>query len=257
MIDPASPQPRESFAPRSRGRRFSTAIAFCVLSALGATGLLLAQHWRHERLAVLLLSLDINTIMQNASLTAYAKDQAKPLYAANCARCHGADLKGNASLGAPNLIDRYWLFGDGSVFDIERTLLYGVRSGLSKSHDVTDMPAFGLTGRLSAAETRNLVQYLLQLKGLPHQPMAASEGRALYHDVGKANCGDCHGEDGRGNSNYGAPDLTVNAANDAGEARGLYEAIYSGQHRIMPGWIDVLSLEEIRALAIYVYLARK
>jgi cytochrome c oxidase cbb3-type subunit III len=255
MIDPASPQPKESFASRSRGRRLVMALGFCMLSAACVAGLLLAQHWRHERMQVLLLSLDINDILRNSSLTAFAKDEAKPRYAANCARCHGADLKGNAALGAPNLIDRHWLFGDGGVFDIERTVLYGIRSGHSKSHNVTDMPAFGLTGRLSAAETRNLVQYLLQLKGRPHQPMAASEGRALYYDVGKANCGDCHGEDGRGNSNYGAPDLTATAASDVAEARGLYDAIYSGQHRIMPAWIDVLSLEQIRALAIYVYLA--
>jgi cytochrome c oxidase cbb3-type subunit III len=249
------PQPQESFVPRSRARRLSMAVVFCVLSAACAAGLLVVQHWRHEHLRVLLLSLDIDAVMQNASLTAYAKDQAKPLYAAHCARCHGADMKGNASMGAPNLIDRHWLFGAGGVFDIERTVLYGIRSGHSKSHNVTDMPAFGLTGRLSAAETLNLVQYLLQLKGRPHQPMAASEGRTLYNDLGKANCGDCHGEDGRGNSYYGAPDLTVTGANDSNEARGLYDAIYSGQHRIMPGWINVLSLEEIRALAIYVYLA--
>jgi cytochrome c oxidase cbb3-type subunit III len=255
MIDPASRQPKDSFASRGRGRWLIMAIGFCVLAVAGVAGLLLAQQRWHER--VLLLSLDINAIMRDSSLTAYATDEAKPLYAAHCARCHGADLKGNAASGAPSLVDRYWLFGDGGVFDIERTLLYGIRSGHSKSHNVTDMPAFGLTGRLSAAETRNLVQYLLQLKGRPHQPLAASEGRALYHDVGKANCGDCHGEDGRGDSNYGAPDLTVNAANGGGEERGLYDAIYSGQHRIMPAWINVLSLEQIRALAIYVYLVGK
>ncbi len=33
------------------------------------------------------------------------------IFAANCAVCHGADGRGNRSLGAPNLSDRIWLYG--------------------------------------------------------------------------------------------------------------------------------------------------
>lgn len=33
------------------------------------------------------------------------------LYADNCAACHGADLKGNREMGAPNLADAIWLYG--------------------------------------------------------------------------------------------------------------------------------------------------
>ena len=162
-------------------------------------------------------------------------------------------MRGNTSLGAPNLTDEVWLYGDGRVFGIERTVLYGVRSEQSKSHNVTDMPAFGLTGRLSDAEIRNLVQYLLQLSGRAHQAPAASEGAAFYNDVAKANCGECHGDTGRGNPDYGAPDLTVNVWNSGADPRALYDAIYFGQHRIMPGWIGTLSLAQIRALAVYLY----
>jgi len=35
----------------------------------------------------------------------------KPLFAQNCAACHGAEGKGNTAMGAPNLTDKIWLHG--------------------------------------------------------------------------------------------------------------------------------------------------
>lgn len=59
-----------------------------------------------------------------------------------CAACHGADGKGNALVGAPDLTDRYWLYG-GDAASIRETLEKG-RSG--------QMPAHGAT--LGAARAR-------------------------------------------------------------------------------------------------------
>ena len=47
------------------------------------------------------------------------------------------------SVGAPNLGNSVWLYGDGGIGDIEYTILYGIRSGHPKAHNVTDMPAEG------------------------------------------------------------------------------------------------------------------
>jgi cytochrome c oxidase cbb3-type subunit III len=218
-----------------------------------AAGILLQHHFHQQQLWNRLLMADSRRLTQEPELTTFAILKAKPLFAAHCAACHGADMTGDRAQGAPNLIDQHWLFGDGTMFDIERTILYGVRSEQGKSHNVTDMPPFGLTGRLSEAEIRNVVQYLLQLGGKPHQAGAASEGRRIYFDVAKANCADCHGESAQGNSNYGAPDLTADEWHSGDEAELLYQAIYSGQHRMMPGWIGSLTLAQIRALAVYVY----
>ena len=47
----------------------------------------------------------------------------KPAFSA-CAACHGADGKGNTTLGAPNLTDGVWLYG-GGIEDIVETIRRG------------------------------------------------------------------------------------------------------------------------------------
>jgi cytochrome c oxidase cbb3-type subunit 3 len=160
-------------------------------------------------------------------------------------------MRGNQGIGAPNLADNIWLYGDGGVFEIERTILYGIRTGNSKSRSVTDMPAFGQRGVLSDADIHSVVQYLLKLSGRPYQVEAANEGHRIY--TGNANCGDCHAGDARGDTYYGAPNLTANVWNSGGSSDDLYKAIYFGQHHTMQAWFGTLSLFEIRALAVDLY----
>jgi cytochrome c oxidase cbb3-type subunit 3 len=225
------------------------------LTAIVVIGLVMiaVTHWRFERLQYRLLATPPEDVADDPALVRFASAQARPLYAAHCAACHGPDMRGNPALGAPDLTDNVWLYGEGRLFDIERTILYGIRSGQDKSHNETDMPSFGLRGILSDAQIRNAVQYVLQLSGRPHGAEAANAGRAVY--AGAGNCGDCHGPDGRGNPDYGAPDLTRNVWNSGADPQALYTTIYFGQHRIMPAWGGKLTLEQIRALATYVYAA--
>ena len=240
----------------SFARRRAIGLGVALIGLLATAGIVSATaHFRYEHQLRRLLLSDAAAVANDKELTRFAAGVAKPLYAAHCASCHGDDMKGRKSLGAPDLTDKTWLFGDGAVFDIERTLLYGIRSGLSKSRNEADMPPFGLTGRLSDSEIRNLVQYLYQLSGRPHLAQAAIEGREVFADVAKANCADCHGADAQGNSDYGAPDLTANVWNGGDDEHALYDAIYSGRHRIMPPFLGTLSLEQIRAMAVYIYMA--
>jgi len=226
---------------------------------LGALALLAAAVYaadmvnHHDDMEQRLITTLPDQVVADPQLVRFAIAEARPLYSRHCAACHGTDMRGTPALGAPNLADSTWLYGSGSVYDIERTLLYGVRSGRSKSHNITDMPAFGLTGRLSDGDIRSVVQYVLQLSGDNYDPAAANEGRRVFY--GNANCADCHGQDARGDSGYGAPDLTRNVWNSGNSPDDLYRAIYFGEHRVMPGWRGVLSLVEIRALAVYVYRA--
>ena len=232
--------------------RWALPLAAIVLMGLALVAIM---HWRAHRLQLRLLAASPETVADDPSLVRFASLQARPLYAKHCAACHGPDMRGNPALGAPNLTDDVWLYGDGSIFDIERTLLYGIRSGEDKAHNDSEMPALGQRGILNEAQIRSVVQYLLQLSGRPYEAQAAIDGRVVY--AGAGNCGDCHGPDARGNSEYGAPDLTRNVWNSGGDPQALYAAVYSGQHHIMPAWGRSLSLEQIRALATYVYAASR
>jgi cytochrome c oxidase cbb3-type subunit III len=193
------------------------------------------------------------TVARDPTFVRFAAAEAKPLFAAHCARCHGADMKGDRTVGAPDLVDDVWLYGTGTVFEIERTILFGIRSGDARSRNLTEMTAFGQRGLLSEAEIRNVVQFVLQLSRQPHQAEAAAEGAKVFADKGQ--CFDCHGPDARGVSDYGAPDLTRNTWLYGGDQQTLYKTIYFGRRGVCPAWLGPLDMEQIRALAIYIYAA--
>jgi cytochrome c oxidase cbb3-type subunit 3 len=73
-----------------------------------------------------------------------------------CWDCHGADAAGDPAVGAPNLTDTIWLYGDGSASAISRSLEYG-RAGIS--------PAFGR--KLDAAQIRAVAVYVASLSAPP------------------------------------------------------------------------------------------
>jgi len=182
----------------------------------------------------------------------FAVSLARPVYAAHCASCHGPNLHGNQAIGAPNLADSIWLYGDGGIGDIENTISYGIRSGHPKAHNVTDMPAEGRTHQLSAPEIDDVVEFVLNLSRQPHDAMGAQRGRKLFYD--KGNCFDCHASDAMGNSDYGSPALLGPTWNYGGDRRTLRQTVYNGRHGLCPAWINRLTPAQIRALAVYLYV---
>ncbi|HEY4264272.1 MAG TPA: c-type cytochrome [Micropepsaceae bacterium] len=210
--------------------------------------------WRQtqtNRLETQVLTLLPDEVPRHADLVNLSIAEAKPVYAAHCASCHGADMKGDPRIGAPNLTDGVWLYGSGNVTDIERTILYGIRSGHGQSHNVTEMTAFGLSGQLTPGEINDVVQYVLSLSKRPNTAQAALSGSQIF--AGKGNCGDCHGPDGRGDPYYGSSNLTVNVWNNGGDTASLYRSIYFGLQRVCPAWYGIIPLEKIRALAVYLH----
>ncbi len=232
-------------------RNWRWMLLLAVLVLVGAAAQLL--HMRRERMERRLLTALPDAMLADPQLVRFANQWARPLYLKHCVQCHASDLHGDPRIGTPDLTDDRWLFGDGSVYEIERTLLYGIRNGAGKSRGLDEMPAYGLRGMLNDAQVRDVVQYLLKLNDWHYRPEAANDGRVLFE--GAANCGDCHGPDARGNAAYGVPDLTRLIWKSADESQSLYNTIYFGQRHIMPGWRRTLSLGQIRALAVYVYAA--
>lgn len=225
-------------------------IAFAACVVLGGAALAW-ERWSADRRENEILSLLPDEVLKRPDLVKLAIAEAKPVYAARCASCHGTDLKGNVQTGAPNLSDSVWLYDTDSVTDIERTILYGIRSHQAKARNVTEMPAFGMRGLLTPGEIGDVVQYVLALSKRPNLAQAALAGRQIF--LGKGNCYDCHGPDGLGSSDYGAPNLAVNVWDNGGDPSAIYHNIYYGLAHVCPAWYGVIPLEKIRALAIYLH----
>jgi cytochrome c oxidase cbb3-type subunit III len=252
-VEPDRTEPDRAAAPsgrfaRQRMMRWGALVLGCLL-LIGGFAIYRAQSAYIEARLLTALPSDIP---HDPSLVRFANTQGAPLFTEHCASCHGADMRGNPSIGAPNLVDPVWQFGEGTIFDIERTILFGIRTGASKSRDVTEMPAFGQRGLLTDAQIRNVVQYVLKLSGQPRQEDAATEGRRVF-EGGDTGCVACHGDGGQGDTFSGASDLTVNAWNYGGDEKTLYDTVYFGRRGVCPGWFGALTLEQIRALAVYVY----
>ncbi len=139
-------------------------------------------------------------------MIARAEVLARPAFAHHCASCHGARMQGEPAKGAVNLSDDIWLYGSGRVTDIERTILYGIRSGDGKARNITDMPAMGRSQQISAADTRDVEAYILSLTRPQPDQASVARGSIIYQR--KGNCYDCHSADAKGNPDYGTPAFT-------------------------------------------------
>jgi cytochrome c oxidase cbb3-type subunit III len=76
----------------------------------------------------------------------------KEVFAANCVSCHGEDARGKQDMGAPDLTDKYWIYG-GSL-DTVFTSVYSGRQG--------HMPHWGT--RLSDVDIKILALYVEALR---------------------------------------------------------------------------------------------
>ena len=83
----------------------------------------------------------------------------KPIFAQNCAACHGLDAKGNQQIGAPNLTDDIWLYGS-----TEAIITETVRKGRGAASAITRMPAH--KDRLDEGKVRLLTAYVWGLSNV-------------------------------------------------------------------------------------------
>ncbi|HET8710596.1 MAG TPA: cytochrome-c oxidase, cbb3-type subunit III [Spongiibacteraceae bacterium] len=173
-------------------------------------------------------------------ITEVAKDpqalkMGQRLFATNCAQCHGADARG--SFGFPNLTDNDWLYG-GEPEQIEQTITHG-RNGA--------MPAWeSALGNQGVLEVAN---YVVTLNGRSADEKLAQAGKekfAMY-------CVGCHGADGKGNQQLGAPNLTDDVWLYGGSPLMIQQTVRGGRNNMMPAWLDRLGKERVHLLAAYVY----
>ena len=163
----------------------------------------------------------------------------------NCAPCHGRGAPGFA--GYPNLNDDDWLWG-GSIDDIHKTISSGVRSD-QKETRASQMPRYGIDKLLDDKQISDAAEHLLSLSGRASDQAAVARGKTIFAEQ----CASCHGPDGKGKQEQGAPNLT-DAIWLYGDSRpAIVESIRSGRGGMMPAWTGRLDPATLKSLAVYVH----
>ncbi len=186
-------------------------------------------------------------VKANPELLNFALAGGRSAFAINCTPCHGRGAQG--SPGFPNLNDDDWLWG-GTLDQIQQTITYGVRSGNENAH-VSQMPHFGDDHLLTPEQINDAAEYVLSLSKLPHDAAAAERGNAVFH--GDGGCLACHGDEGKGNQDFGAPNLTANIWLYGGTKAAIINQIQKGNGGVMPAWVERLDPVTIKKLALYVH----
>jgi len=179
-------------------------------------------------------------IQADPELYAFAQSAGKTMFRENCAACHGTGAQGGK--GYPNLNDDDWLWG-GDSEAIYKTIKHGIRSNHAETRD-SQMPAFG--DILNKDETSKVAGHVMSLTGKAEPNM---EGAELF----KQNCASCHGDNGQGGREFGAPNLADAIWLYGSDKPSLMAQINRPRHGVMPSWEGRLPDETIKALSIYVH----
>jgi cytochrome c oxidase cbb3-type subunit 3 len=170
-----------------------------------------------------------------------AMELGRSIFANTCATCHGSSAKG--ATGYPNLTDDIWHWG-GSPERVLQTVLDG-REGV--------MPPWGtvLTGMGGENAVDYVIAYVRALKdpALVRNNYMAAQGKQLYDGV----CVACHGVDGKGNPEMGAPDLTDDYWLYGDGSAALRKTIVDGRHGTMPAHRALLGETRARLVAAWVW----
>jgi cytochrome c oxidase cbb3-type subunit 3 len=161
----------------------------------------------------------------------------------HCVQCHGSGAAGGP--GYPNLTDDEWLWG-GDMPTIEATLMHGVRQPGNAATRTSLMPAFGRDGILDGAQISQVADHVLSLAG---EGPASPTGAQIY----ATNCAICHGTDGTGLRQFGAPSLNDAVWLYGGTKADVVAQITGPRHGVMPSWEGRLDPATIRMLAAYVH----
>lgn len=164
----------------------------------------------------------------------------------NCVQCHGAGAAG--SNGYPNLNDDDWLWG-GNLKELEQTVTHGIRQPGDDLTRTSLMPSFGKDGILAANQVAEVASHVRVLAHRERPSAASARGAALF----AANCVACHGPDGKGQRQFGAPNLTDAIWLYGGSRRAIMASMTNAHAGVMPAWNGKLSPVTIRMLAAYVH----
>lgn len=198
------------------------------------------------RTVAALRDMPIEQLPQHPALMHAAVAGGAAAFKVNCVQCHGAGAAG--SPGFPNLNDDDWLWG-GDLKTIQRTLIHGVRQPGDDQTRMSLMPAFGKDGLLTPNQIEDVTSYVLSLSGREKASVASQRGKVVF----EANCAVCHGPEGKGSRQFGAPNLTDAIWLYEGTRAAVSAQVTNPRHGVMPAWGTRLDPVMIKMLAAYVH----
>lgn len=189
-------------------------------------------------------SQDVNQIAKDNELLNFAMSGGKVIFGENCSACHGS--QGSGAPGYPVLADDDWIWG-GSLSDIETSIRFGIRS----SHDdarTSDMPEFG-DDMLEKDDILEVADYVMALSKGNKESDTNEDGKETFEEE----CASCHGEDGEGGRESGAPRLSDDIWLYNGSREAIIKQVTKPSHGVMPSWEGRLDDVSIKQVAIYVH----
>jgi cytochrome c oxidase cbb3-type subunit 3 len=187
----------------------------------------------------------LDQIRNSPDLLRFAMAGGAAAFQTNCAPCHGRGAQGFA--GYPNLNDDDWLWG-GTIFDLHKTISNGVRSD-HKETRTSQMPRYGIDKLMDDGQINDAAEFVLSLTGKSTDPTAVARGQKVFAEQ----CASCHGPDGKGQQEQGAPNLTDEIWLYGGTKAAIVESIRTGRGGMMPAWAGRLDPVTIKALTVYVH----
>lgn len=188
-------------------------------------------------------TMEMSEIAADEDLAQFARAGGAAVFRTNCSQCHGSGASG--SKGYPNLQDDDWLWG-GTAEDIRVTVAHGIRFTDDDDTRVSEMPAFGRDEILTKDEISAVTDHVLSLS---NQADPTEQGQAIFAE----NCAACHGEDGGGNNELGAPNVADAIWLYGGDRETVAATITNSRAGVMPAWAHRLSEAQIRQVALYVH----
>lgn len=156
------------------------------------------------------------------------------LFSNYCATCHGADARGVP--GFPNLRDNDWLYGN-KPEQIHQSIAQG-RQGF--------MPAW--KDILNEEQIASVAEYVRHLSGLQTDGDMITAGREVYSN----SCVACHGAEGKGNQQLGAPNLVNNIWLYGSSSEQVVKSVRDGRIGKMPPHKEFLGDAKIHLLVAYI-----
>ncbi len=185
-------------------------------------------------------------VLDDPDLLRFAMAGGAAAFGDNCAPCHGSGASG--SPGYPNLNDDDWLWG-GDIDTIYSVIRHGIRSPTDEETRISDMPPFKTFEMLVDDEVNDTAEYVLSLTGAATDEAAAGRGETLFAD----NCAACHGEQGEGLADLGAPRLNDAIWLYGSDKDTIVDIISYARAGHMPAWAGRLDDATIKQLAVYVH----